>query len=67
MACGGCAQRREAIVSAALAIAEGRGADAKSEIQKFTKSATEDVERLRAAARQRIAGFVRRPSGRKGR
>jgi len=63
MACGGCSQRREAIVSAAIALAEGRGADVKAELHKFKKSATEDVERLRAQARQRIAGFARRGAG----
>lgn len=54
MACGGCAERAEAIRKAMLAIAEGRPGDAKAEMQRFTQSASDDLARLRAAARQAL-------------
>ena len=54
MACGGCAERAEAIRKAMLAIAEGRPDDAKAEVQRFKQSASDDLARLRAAARQRL-------------
>lgn len=54
MACGGCAERADAIRKAMLALADGRTDDAKAEMQRFKQSASDDLARLRAAARQRL-------------
>lgn len=66
MACG-CQDRREALVAAAVAIAEGRGADARAELTRAMDSLAADArsladharaaaDRVRAEAGARLAG-----------
>ena len=58
MACN-CAERREAMARAAVAIAEGRTDDAKAEVRRITQSAADDAARLQAWAKERASAAAR--------
>ncbi len=55
-----CAERRAALIAAAIAIAEGRGGDAKAELERATRSVAEDLEAARAYAIARARALARR-------
>ncbi len=53
MACG-CADRREHLIKAALAVGRGDSSEAKAEVAAVVTSAARDLGRLRDAARARL-------------
>lgn len=53
MACGGCAERREAIVRAAVALADGNSDAMRAELKRFTQSAAVDMAKVKDHAVER--------------
>ena len=64
MACGGCAERREAMRGALQAVASGDAAELARQVEAFSSSARRDAAAVTSSARTRAAALVRSLAGR---
>ncbi len=66
MACGGCAERRERLITAAVAIASGDVATAAGAVKDVAASASRDLGRVARSARDVAAAKLSARSGMRG-